>query len=435
MAADTFQESLWHATAEPAPSIPPWEGDDTADVAIVGAGYLGLSAALHLAARGARVVVVEAREPGYGASGRNTGFVVPSFVTPVGPGRVETALGSAHAARLCRLIGGAGDLVFALIAKHRIACDAAPAGWLQPAHSAGRVAFLEQRRADWARFGKTLTLLDHGETARLTGARGYHAALLDPSGGHVNPLSYARGLARAAFGAGVTILAAAPVTGLRRAARRWTLETPRGRIVADTVLLTTNALTGRLAPRVAHSVVPVVVHQIATQPLDPVNRQVILPQNHSLSDTRRHVFAVRWTPDGRLVTGGLAAFAAGALGRLRRSLLARLKAMLPIVGPLRTEFAWNGVIAVTRDLLPRVDAVDDGLFAAVGCNGRGLALSTALGGELAAFLATADERALSVPLSRPTPIRGHIVVRQLPSILLPWARLRDRLEAGATSRP
>lgn len=430
MVADTFHDSLWHVTAEPAPPLSPGGGDDTADVAIVGGGYLGLSTALHLAERGARVVVAEAHEPGFGASGRNTGFVVPSFVASLGPNEVEAALGGARAARLCRLVGGAGERVFELVHKHRIACDAAQAGWLQPAHSRARIDFLARRQSDWARHGKRLTLLDREETHRLTGAPSWHGALLDPSGGHVNPLGYARGLARAALASGVTIRGGARVTKLDRGGRGWILTTPSGRIAADRAVLATNALTGDLVPEFTRSVVPLVVHQIATRPLDPVNRRRLLPGNESLSDTRRDIFAVRWTPDGRLVTGGAAALAAGAPGRLRRSLVARLKRLLPIAGPLEADFAWSGVIAVTRDRLPRVFELDRGLFAAVGCNGRGLALSTALGGVLAEFLAGADPGALPVPIARPAPIRGHLAARHLPSVLLPWARLRDRLESG-----
>ena len=431
MTTDTFHDSLWHATAAPAPESRPRDGGDTADVAIVGAGYLGLSTALHLAEHGTRVVVVEAHEPGFGASGRNTGFVVPSFVTPIGPREVEATLGGPRAERLCRLVGGAGERVFDLIRRHRIRCDASEAGWLQPAHSLERLDLLKRRQADWARHGKTLTLLERDETARLTGLDSYHGALLDPSGGHVNPLGYARGLARAALAAGATIRTGSPVTKLERGGRGWTLMTPAGRIFAQRALLATNALTGPLAPDVARSVVPLVVHQIATRPLDPADRARILPGNQSLSDTRRDIFALRWTPDGRLVTGGAAALAAGALGRLRRSLVARLERLLPLAGPIEAEYAWSGVICLTRDFLPRVFEVDRDLFAATGCNGRGLALSTALGAELAAFLASGDPTALPVPVTRPAPIRGHLAARHLPSVLLPWARLRDRLEAGA----
>ncbi len=427
--ADTFQESLWHATAEPAPELPCWTEDVSADIAVVGAGYLGLASALNLAESGARVVVLEAEEVGHGASGRNTGFVVPSFVTGLGPREVKALLGPAHGERLCDLVGRSGDRVFELINKYDIRCDAKQSGWLQPAHSAERVGFLEQRRADWLQHGKTMQLLDRGTTVRLTGAPGYHGALLDKSGGHLNPLSYARGLARAAVGAGATIRTGARVTELHRDGQAWTLRMPAGQVRADKVLLATNALDADLAPRVARSMVPLVVHQIAAKVSDPASRQTILPENHCVSDTRRDIFAYRWTPDGRLVTGGAAAWAPGATGRLRRSLADRLRRLLPSLGPLTVDFAWSGIIGLTRDRLPRVFEVESGLFAALGCNGRGLALSTALGSELAAFL-RGDERGLSVPVSRPAPMRGHLVARHLPSILLPWARLTDRLETG-----
>ena len=435
MAVETFRQSLWHATAEPAPDIAPWAGDARADVAVVGAGYLGLSSALHLAERGADVALIEAREPGFGASGRNTGFVVPSFATALGPSRVAAALGAERGARLCRLVGGSGDLVFSLIRRYGIACDAVQSGWLQPTHSPRRVRFLERRRDDWAGQGRALALLDRDETLRLTGAPGYRAALLDTTGGHLNPLGYARGLARAALEAGARIRTGAAVSGLRRDGRRWTLETPAGSVSAETILFATNALTGDLLPRVARSLVPLVVHQVATQPLDPINRRRILPEGHCVSDTRRDIFAYRWTPDGRLVTGGAAAWTPGASRRLPRSLVARLRRLLPLGGPVKVDFSWSGAIALTRDLLPRVFEVDGGLFAAFGCNGRGLALSTALGRELAAFLTRADSGALPVPIGPPAPVPAHSLARHLPSVLLPWARLRDRLEAGAVASP
>ena len=427
--AETFQDSLWHATAEPAPELPRWSGDISVDVAVVGAGYLGLSSALHLVEMGCRVVVLEAEEVGYGASGRNTGFVVPSFTTEVGPREVEAALGKAHGDRLCNLVGNAGDRVFELIDKYGISCDAKQAGWLQPAHSVKGVEFLDRRRRDWQPHGKTLDLLDRETTIRLTGAPDYHGALLDTSGGHVNPLSYARGLAGAALAAGATIRTQARVIGLRREGHRWALNLRGAQVLANKVLLATNALDAALAPSVARSLVPLVVHQIAVRVADPASRTAVLPEDHCVSDTRRDIFAYRWTADGRLVTGGAAALSAGAAGRLRRSLTNRLGRLLPSLGPVDVDFAWRGVIAVTRDRLPRVFEVDIGLFAALGCNGRGLALSTALGTELATFLA-GDNNALSVPIGRPTPIRGHVIARHLPAILLPWARMRDRLAAG-----
>ncbi len=426
--ADTFEESLWHATAAAAPELPCWSGDTTADIAVVGAGYLGLSTALHLAETGHRVIVLEAAEIGYGASGRNTGFVVPSFPTGVGPPEVDAKIGSAHGSRLVALVANSGDLIFELIRKHQITCDAAQTGWLMPAPSAKGITFLNRRRAEWQQRGKTLQLLDRPATVRLTGAPDYHGALLDPTGGHLNPLSFARGLARAALAAGAEIRTGARVTKISRDGNRWALHLDGAQVRAGKVLLATNALDRNLAPPVARSLIPLVVHQIAVRVSDPESRATVLPENHCVSDTRRDIFAYRWAPDGRLVTGGAAALAPGAPARLRRSLADRLRRLLPSLGPVEVDFAWRGVIAVTRDRLPRVFELDDGLFAGLACNGRGLALSTALGGELAGFLA-GDPHALSVPVTQPNPIRCHRLARHLPAVMLPWARLNDRLEA------
>ena len=428
MKIDSLQGTLWKATAGPGPEYRPLEDHADTDVAIVGAGYLGLSTALHLADKGIRVVVIEAERPGFGASGRNSGFVVPSFVTSLGPSRVRDIAGSAGD-RMCLLVANSGNLVFDLIRERGIECDAEQTGWLQPAHGASRVSFLERRKADWASFGSSLDMLDRRETVRLTGVPSYHAALLDRTGGHLNPLGYAQGLARAATDAGAFIKINAPVLKVEREGRRWAIQFHGGRLAADSVLLATNALDTLLAPRFAKSVIPVVVHQIATVPLNEVNRETILPENHCASDTRRDIFAFRWTRDGRLVTGGMALGATGASRSVRNSFLTRLQSMVSISGPCNVEFGWSGVIAVTRNLLPQVCELESGLIAAVGCCGRGLALSTAIGRELAAFLCTGDRSELSVPVAPPAPIPGKAFAQHLPRLLLPWYRMRDWIES------
>ena len=434
MRIDSLRNTLWSASAGPAPEYPRWKEDAEADVAIIGAGYLGLSTALHLAEMGVRVIVLEAISPGHGASGRNSGFVVPSFVTPLGPSRVRSVLGSELSERLCLLAGDSGNLVFDLIRKRHIECDAEQSGWLQPAHSATRIGFLERRQAEWARLGKTLELLDRDETIRLTGVPSYSAALLDRTGGQLNPLGFALGLARAAMSAGATIWIDAPVTEVRRDGRRWRLRCRGGRVSVESVLLATNVLDGTLAPRVARSRVPLVVYQIATEALDEANRERILPENQCASDTRRDIFAYRWTRDGRLVTGGAGFSTIGSSQQVYLSLLRRLQSMVCISGPCNVAYGWNGVIAITRNFLPQVSEIGNGLFAAVGCCGRGLALSTALGRELATYLQTGDSGALSVPVGPPSPIPGHAFIKHLPALLLPWSRMRDRIETGKTTQ-
>ncbi|MCY4463844.1 MAG: FAD-dependent oxidoreductase [Albidovulum sp.] len=425
-----LEDVFWFTRTAKAPSPCSVESGAAAEVAVIGAGYLGLSTALHLSEAGVKTVVMEANAPGHGASGRNSGFVVPAFVSALGPGRVRQLLGDDRAEQLCRLAANSGNAVFNLIREKRIECDAEQSGWLQPAHGSASADLLKRRREEWADIGKNVDLLDSDETAALTGAAGYRGALLDRSGGQLNPLGFARGLAKAAKDGGAGILTESPVTGIDRLGGRWRIRWPRGHLYADRVLVATNAMDGALVPRFSRSILPLVVWQIATSPLDSENRATILPRRQCSSDTRRDIFAYRWTPDGRLLTGGLGAAGFASPEAIYRKLLRRLRSILPITGPCKVEFGWNGAISITPDLLPRLYAIDKGLYAAVGCCGRGLALSTALGENLAAFLRSGDEGELCVPLSLPAPIPGRSLARHLPALLLPWSRLRDSVECG-----
>ena len=207
-----FAGSLWSALTPPGPAANPLDGPEQADLLIVGAGFLGLSTALHLAEAGTRVVLLEAEEAGFGASGRNTGFVVPSLKTSLDPADVERHLGKSFAENLIRLVAASGETVFSLIRRLGIDCSAEETGWFQPAHSATMARTLEQRSHDWRRHGSALTLLSAAETTSRLGLPGYHGALFVPSGGQINPLAYARGLARACVAAGVTLHDGARVT-------------------------------------------------------------------------------------------------------------------------------------------------------------------------------------------------------------------------------
>jgi len=431
MAVDTFQQSIWPAITPPPVSTTPLEGSTAADVALIGAGFLGLVTALRLAEAGVSVAVLEADEPGYGASGRNTGFVVPSLKSHIRPPDLAQIIGAERADRLFRLVGRSGSIVFDLCDRLGLKCDAERTGWLQPAHTADAARAIERSRDDWRALGREVEILSREETARAVGADGYHAAMLDRTGGQINPLAYARELARVLLERGGRLHGRSPVTGLDRREGRWRVATARGEVVADRVILTTNALVGGLVPTVDNSIIPVRVHQIATQRLSAEAQAEVLPDRSSCADTRRHTFAVRWSPDGRLITGGLVLPGPGELARAARFFTRRLERFFPRLGPIRAEHAWFGTIALTADSLPRLLSVAPGLDAAFACNGRGVALTTALGSDIASLVAgRTSEAEFVLPRLAPVPVPGRRFAPLARPLWLPWNSLRDRLETG-----
>ncbi|WP_291747127.1 FAD-binding oxidoreductase [Bauldia sp.] len=422
--------TLWAALAPPAPPTSSLEQSVDVDVAIVGAGFMGLSTALHLAEAGVSTAVLEAERIGFGASGRNTGFVVPSLRASLGIEALREKLG-VYGDRLWALVGSSAGIVFDLAARHRLDCAAERTGWVSVAHTEAAMADLRTLAGAWADAGRSVELLDAAGTKERLGIRGYHGALLDPAGGQINPLAFVRGLARVALDKGARVFTQSPARRIERTGERWTVHTDRGRVVAPRLLLATNAMGGSLAPRLATSIVPVVAYQVATQPLGATDLDAILKGRPCVADTRRHTFAVRLSEDNRLVTGGLVFGNASAIRRARSIFIPRLAQRFPSLPPLTSEFTWRGMIATTPDFLPRLYTLGPDFFAAIGCNGRGVAMTTTLGRELASFLSGARAEAdLPLPVQPPEPRTAHSLVRFGPAMWLLWSNLCDRLETG-----
>lgn len=417
--------ALWHDTA---PSLPPasaLSGEADCHVAVIGGGILGLSTALALTEAGVRVTVLEADVVGAGASGRNGGLVVPSLPR-IAPQDVRRLLGDEWAARLLGLLADGADGLFALIRRLGIVCEATQSGWLNPAHAAVLAPRVQDRVAQWQAAGGRCVWLDAAETRARMGSPRFHGALFDPSGGHLDPLAYTRGLARALVWAGGTLHEHSAVLGARMTRRGWALRTAQGRLSASSVLQCTNVAPPGLPNRnVRDCTVPLTVYQMATPPLPPAARAAVLPGNEAFSDTRHNLLACRWTASGRLVTGGMASFATGAMTRLPTRLARRLEAVFPALGPLRFEYVWRGQAALTGDFLPRLICLAPGWLAATACNGRGLVLNTALGPCLAEYLHGGDPDALPLPIEQPRPFRFPHAARLVPLLLLPLGTWQD----------
>lgn len=425
MPPETFTQSLWYATASPALLFDPLEGDQRADVAVIGAGILGLTAALHLAERGTRVTVIEAAEPGFGASGRNGGLVVPHFPR-LSPDAARRIVGEEHGTRLARMLGEGADLIFTLISRYAIACEAVRHGWVNPAHTPALLPMLESRAKQWQALGRDVRVLTRGETHRLTGAKRFAGALFDPAGGHLNPLSYVRGLARAAALAGANIFVWSPVTRIAREGPGFRVASAGGTVQAERVLLCTNGASPELAPSIARSTIPLNVYQMATNALLESRLKLVLPGDPSLSDTRFQLFSACRTAGRRIVSGGMAMIQNGAIDRLKPKIAARLADEFDALGEVTMDYAWHGVARLTPDLLPRLYETEPGVIAPIACNGRGLCMTTALGKALAEYLVSDDPAALPLPLIPPQPIAFHALMKHAPAAMLPFGIWRDR---------
>lgn len=419
------QSVLWSHTAIAPPSAPRLQGDARADILVIGGGFTGLSAALHAAEAGADVVLLEAQDAGFGASGRNNGQVIPTYARH-NPDDLVRLYGDERGERMNGWVARSADLVFDLIRRHGIDCDAVQQGWLQPAHAPSRMKAVRAKYDQWARRGAPVELLDGERTAAMTGSDYYrHGGWMHRSGGHIQPLAYARGLAHAAIRAGVRMHARSPAVALERKGVEWRVRTPAGTVTAAKAILATNAYTGDLWPSLRQSIVPVRTFHVATRPLGNNVSRSILPGEQGLSDTRQALWAFRLDRFGRLITTAAPLFTAGARPVLGRSTVARIARVFPQVEDASPEYVWEGNIAMTVDRLPRYHELSDGLYAGLGYSGRGIAIGTAMGKLMADRATGMAADALPIPASPVRPLPAHGIVVPLSRAMLLLYRWRD----------
>lgn len=426
----TWPPSLWADVTPAGPPLQPQEGAHATDAVVIGAGFTGLSTALHLRRAGIGVTVIEAEEPGWGASGRNNGQVIPTLSRP-DPDDIVARHGETGE-RFVALLRDSASILFDLVREESIAAEAEQTGWIQPVHSPGRMKIAERRVAQWSRRGAAVELLSRTEMARRLGSEAWFGGWWKRTGGHINPLALARGMARAVIARGGVIFGHTPATAFEHTGNRWRVATERGEVSAGALVLATNAYTGEiekgLAPRIAREVVPMPSWQMATQPLGGNIRRTILPERSAMSDTHGELYFARYDARHRLVTGGALVNRVNGAERLKPYVAARLARLFPQIGAVRFDYVWNGYIGMTRDYMPRVHRLGPDGYAWAGCNGRAVALSVALGREFARAIAGAPETGLALPFTEPEPIPFHPLVRRLAPLMLLEYKRRDRGE-------
>lgn len=399
------------AAADP-PSFPALQGSRRVDVCVVGGGYTGLSAALHLAEAGASVVLLEAGEIASGASGRNGGQIHSGQRRDVL--WLESRFGFQKAKRLWDAAEEAKALVRSLIVRFAISCELR-SGVIEAHHEAEAVE--EGKRLHEAlagRFGYDLVdLLDRSEAQEALGSPAYLGALRDRGGGHLDPLRFAYGLARAASGLGADLHESSPALAFSPGeAGRIRVRTPHGEIDAGHVIVATNGRSGPLEGETRRRTLGVNSYVIATEPLGDL-AGAVLPGGESAADSRFVVRYWRKLADGRLVFGGGESHAGAIPDDVAAYVRPHLLDVYPQLSGVGIAHGWGGIVTVTYPRLPFVREIRPGIWAAAGFSGQGVALAPFVGKLLAEKLSgrrdrLADFTSLPIP-----PVPGWTPLRRL----------------------
>ena len=379
------QLSYYEASVQrPAPE-PPLVGSVMADVLVVGGGFAGLSTALELAQRGRRVVLLEADRIGSGASGRNGGQFIVGYAS--GQGEFESQLGRADAKRAWDMSLEAIALIDRRIAEHQIECDAVK-GYLYVADSARKaralLADLEMQQRD---YGLVCDVATGADVKRLIDSPIYQAAGYEAISGHLHPLKYALGLARAAREAGVVIHEGSPVTALEQDTSGVTARTAQGKVKAAFAVLAGNCMLPEhgpdVAPHIHPRIMPVGTYIIGTAPLSEAQCRQLIPSNSAVCDNNFVLDYFRFSADRRMLFGGRVSYTTKTPDGLKAVMQQRLAQVFPVLRDVPIDYVWGGFVDISMNRAPDFGRVGDKVFYLQGFSGHGVAL-TGLAGQLVA---------------------------------------------------
>lgn len=421
-----FTEDIhWNRTAPEAPKCLTLDGDLRVDVVIVGAGLTGLRTAISLAEAGTDTVVIDAQKIGYGSSGRSGGQCNPIWRAT--PDNLREKFGAEQGDRLIQTTLTAADDLFDDIRRFKVDCEAEQNGWIQAAHTSKAARGLKQLQKAWCEAGADISVMSKADTYRRVGSDAYDFALHHGKGGFVQPLGLTRGYARAAQDAGARLFESTPATGISQKGKGWLVTTPRGTITCDRVILTTNAYTDDLWPRLRQTMLPMVSVALATAPLTRDQQATVLPGRKTIADTRLAIYFARYDAGNRLIFGcvGSDDSASGAWGGHGR-LLNGLHTVFPQLRNIGIECSWSGRIGVTQDMMPHLYEPAPGILAGLGFSGRGIAMTSVMGRALARKVLGGSNRELPFPVSEVTPLPLHNLSRRMVPLMAPSMSLHDK---------
>ncbi len=427
MAVDQTRPSYYHATANDPTSYPELAEDLTVDVAVVGAGYTGLSAALELAEAGLSVAVLEAETVGWGASGRNGGQVCPDFINSME--RLEKRVGREAAKAAWEIADAAPRLVAERIERYGIDCDF-KWGYIHAAERPSQFEELKAHRDQCAELGYTdMTILERDAMREKVGSDLYVGGLWEGGAGHLHPLNYCKGLARAAAAAGARLFENSRAVEIDTGERsgRPSVRTPGGRVDADYLVLAGNAYLGGTVPYLNRRIMPVGSYILATEPLSENRARSLVRDDEAVVNCNFIVDYFRLSADNRMLFGGRATYSGIEPRDLGAFIRPRMQRVFPDLGDAAVDYAWGGNIGITVDRMPHVGRLGSRCYFSQGYSGHGVALSNMCGRLLAEAIRGQAERFDLLARFKHPVFPGGRFRAPLLSLGMLWYRLKDAL--------
>ena len=374
---------------ERAPTV--LEGDIQADVAVLGAGYSGLSTAIHLAEKGYKVAVVEGARVGWGASGRNGGQIVNGLNASLDT--IRRRYGEEAGAFVGGLVQEGGRIIRRLVSTYGIDCDLKD-GNIYAAYTAAHMKDLEHKKALWKRYGMDdHQLLDREAMRRLVNTDAYVGGMLDTTGGHMHPLNLTLGEAKALESLGGTIYEQSPVTKVEHEADKPVIHTAKGRVTANVAVLCGNAYLGHVVPKLVSRVMPVSTQMMATEPLGRERALSLIPSDMCVEDVRYILDYFRLSADNRMIFGGGTVYGGTDPADVRAKLRPNMEKVFPSLKGVKIDHAWSGNFALSFSRVPQMGKIGRNTYFAHGYSGHGVTgshlfgkiLSEAIDGDLSRF--------------------------------------------------
>lgn len=419
-------DSYYAASANPSPAHPALQSDVEADVCVVGGGIAGCSTALHLAERGFRVVLLEAKRIGWGASGRSGGQAIGGYAC--GQQKLIDQLGIDDARKLWDISVEALALLKERVARHAIDCDLHWGQMHVAIKPRQRDALLTEQHELEERFGyRQLKFLERGAVESLLATKRYCAGLYDSGSGHLHPLNYTLGLAAAAQAAGVRIFEHSAVTEIQRSDPA-VVVCDGGRVKARFVALCCNAYIDGLMPQLQSRIMPVGTYIVATEPLDKARMTNLMRENIAVTDINFVLDYFRRSADHRLLFGGRVSYSGLDAFNTKRATQQRMLTVFPQLSDVAIEYAWGGYVDITMNRAPDFGRITPTIYYLQGFSGHGIALTGIAGRLVADAIAGQAERFDLFTKIQHRNFPGGRLLRT-PALMLAmlWYRMRDFL--------